>query len=140
MLIVPLLLLAWATICDLRSREIPDAISGLVAVWAIGARITGFIDVPWLHMAAGCLLGLGLGLILFRLGGLGGGDVKMIAALGMAVGPALLLEALFFMALAGVLLALVAALRSQREFAYMPAIAAGFLSMALLTEGALRWP
>ena len=61
----------------------------------------------------------------FYLGGLGGADVKLVAALGAAVGPVSLLCVLFWTALAGGLLALAAKSRGKRDFAYVPAIAAG---------------
>ena len=52
---------------------------------------------------------------LFYLGGLGGGDVKLMAALGAVVGPMALLCDLFWMALAGGLLALVANLAGKES-------------------------
>ena len=76
---------------------------------------------------AGSLLGLGLGAAVFYFGGLGGGDVKLLAAIGAVVGPWTLLSILTWMAVAGGILALVAAARRKRHFAYGPAIAFGVL-------------
>lgn len=70
---------------------------------------------------------------MFRFAKLGGGDVKVIAAVGALLGPVGLLIVLFWMAIAGGILALIAMLRGQRDYAYVPAIAAGYLAY-------LIWP
>jgi prepilin peptidase CpaA len=73
------------------------------------------------------LVGLTVGYLLFRFAELGGGDAKLIAALGLLVGPVGLLIVLFGMAIAGGVLSLVAMARGHRDFAYGPAITAGFV-------------
>jgi prepilin peptidase CpaA len=60
--------------------------------------------------AAGWLVGLLLLLPLFALRGLGGGDVKLMAAFGAWLGPGLVLWAAGYGAIAGGVLAVVAAL------------------------------
>jgi prepilin peptidase CpaA len=49
----------------------------------------------------------------------------LLAAWGAALGTVALLKVLFWMALAGAVLAIVSAARGRRDFAYVPAIAAG---------------
>ena len=93
---------------------------------------------PWLDLIAGALLGLGLSASVFYLGGLGGGDVKLLAAIGAAVGPWALLSILAWMALAGGILALIAAARGKREFAYVPAIAVGVVVETVWPGGLAR--
>ena len=78
-------------------------------------------------VAIGGVVGLTTGYLLFRFAKLGGGDAKLIAALGLLVGPVGLLIVLFGMAIAGGVLSLVAMLRGQRDYAYVPAITAGFI-------------
>ena len=121
-LLVPVV---FALVCDLRTREIPDWIPLLIVAWACLATALGLHKVTWIGLMAGALLGLGLSAAVFYLGGLGGGDVKLLAAIGAAVGPWALLSILAWMALAGGLLALIAAARGKRDFAYVPAIAVG---------------
>lgn len=140
MLAVPLLLLLIATICDLRTRIIPDWISIALLGWGIGAATFGggafgIAGSAWASLGIGLLLGLGLGAILFALGGLGGGDVKLMAGLGAVLGPIALLHVLFWMAMAGAVLAIVAKLRGRSDFAYVPAIAAGLLIYAVRHGG-----
>lgn len=125
--LVPTIVLAIATICDLRTREIPDWLSLALLSWGVTAKLLGWSHIPWLGMLVGGGIGLGLGLLLFVLGGLGGGDGKLIAALGFAIGPLGLMVTLFGMALAGGVLAIVAKLRGQSDYAYVPAILAGWL-------------
>lgn len=107
-------LLLWAAVHDLRTYEIPDWISialaalGLVALFARGAA--------WgeIGLVVGCAAATFAGLaVLFFLGWMGGGDVKLISATMIAVGAGGLLPFAFYMALAGAVLclALIAARR-----------------------------
>ena len=121
-LLVPV---AVALVCDLRTREVPDWIPLVIVAWACLATALGLHKVTWIGLIAGALLGLGLGAAVFYLGWPGGGDVKLLAAIGAAVGPWALLSILAWMALAGGVLALIAAARGKRDFAYVPAIAVG---------------
>lgn len=123
---IPLILLVVATVSDLRKRVVPDWIPLAILAWAAIATFSGLGDVGWHGVVAGALLGFGLGAIVFYLGGLGGGDVKLMAACGACVGPLGLLYLLFWMAVAGGALALIAAARGKQDLAYVPAIAIGF--------------
>ncbi len=114
-----------AAVWDLRTREIPDWIPVAILGWACLATAAGWHQVTWMGGILGALLGLGLAGAVFYLGGLGGGDVKLLAAIGAAVGPAALLSILAWTAAAGAVLALVALARGKRDFPYGPAIAAG---------------
>jgi len=120
-------LLMVATVYDLRIREIPDWISMAIAILAVATASTGWLGIDLVLVAIGGIVGLTMGYLLFRFAKLGGGDAKLIAALGMLVGPVGLFIVLFGTALAGGVLSLVAMLRGQRDYAYVPAITAGFL-------------
>jgi prepilin peptidase CpaA len=89
-------------------------------------------------VAAGGALGLAVGYCLLRWAKFGGGDAKLITALGAVLGPVGLLFALFWMALAGGLLALIAMVRGQRDYAYGPAIALGYLAYLVWPAGLLQ--
>ena len=97
-LIIPLALVLIATICDLRTREIPDWISLVLLAWGLIATALGWHERGWWSTAGGLTLGLTASGIVFALGGMGGGDVKLLAALGAAIGPLALLQTLFWMA------------------------------------------
>lgn len=122
-------LVAAAVVADLRRREIPDGIS--LAVLA-AASLAAWLDPERLPVGAR-LWGLGIafaiGLAAFRFAGFGGGDVKLVAALGAALGVEDVLRLLLYTALAGGALAAAGALRRQREVAYAPAIGVGLLAV-----------
>jgi prepilin peptidase CpaA len=99
-----------ACITDLRSRQIPNLLTFGGALTALVFHTT--------HAGRGGLLisvsGSGLAVILFllpfALGGLGGGDLKLLAALGAWIGPALTIWMALYTGAAGGVLALVVAL------------------------------
>jgi prepilin peptidase CpaA len=124
-----------ATIFDLRTREVPDWIALTILTCSVLATTLGWGEVRWPGLIVGLLLGLACSAAVFYLGGLGGADVKLVAVLGAAVGPVTLLCVLFWTAIAGGLFALAAEYRGKREFAYVPAIAAGLLIQTLWPEG-----
>ena len=80
----------------------------------------------WLVLAGGAV-GLALGFALFHIAKPGGGDAKLIAAMGLLLGPVGIIILLFWTALFGGVLALIAMLRGQRDYACVPAITAGFV-------------
>jgi prepilin peptidase CpaA len=123
-----------ATVCDLRRRLIPDWIAVALVAWAVTATAFGLNAVGWWSLLGGFAVALLLGVVLFALGGLGGGDVKLLAGLGAALGLFAFFGLLFWVAIAGGILALVAACRGQRELAYVPAMALGF-ALFLLARG-----
>lgn len=93
--------LSVATFTDLRSRIIPN---WLVLPFLL-AGITVSIWYGGWHGAGQSLMGLGLGIliygVLFWMGSMGAGDVKLAAAIGAWIGPSQLFFALFATAIAG---------------------------------------
>jgi prepilin peptidase CpaA len=126
---IPLGLTLVAVATDLRRREVPDWVPVSIFVWAIVGRAFGACPLAWGTLFTGGLLGLVASALVYARGGFGGGDVKLIAALGAVLGPWLLVQMLFWMAMAGAVMALVAAARGERSFPYVPAIAAGLCVM-----------
>jgi len=95
--------------CDLRSRRIPNRLTGLAFLTALIANTflnarRGLLD----SLAAGLLAG-GVFAIMFFLGGMGGGDVKLMAAVAAFGGLGRLPLLLLATALAGGGLALAVA-------------------------------
>lgn len=125
---IALAVLFLAVIFDLRSRQIPDALS--VVLLCLGLASTAFhLDrVSWPDLGLGLLLGFGAGTLFFYLGGLGGGDVKLLSALGTVLGWKGELGVLFYMAIVGGVMAVIARFRKETEYAYAPAIALGLLA------------
>jgi prepilin peptidase CpaA len=101
-----------AAISDVISLRIPNYLSiALVALFAAYAVMAlPLADVLW-HMLAGSVV-LGVGIALFAFGLVGGGDIKLLAAVTLFVGWSLLLPLLFVIAMiGGVLAVLIVTLR-----------------------------
>jgi prepilin peptidase CpaA len=104
--VATVLFLAACCVVDVRRREIPNRLSmtaalvGIAANWWLGGAVG----------AIGGLLGLTIAVVVlvppFALGGIGGGDVKMMGAVGALIGPRLVLSALVLGMIAGGVLAI----------------------------------
>ena len=103
-----------ATVIDLRTRRIPNELTAAMTGLGIALAATGVSGLS----VGGSFLGYALGLVLmlpgYRLGATGAGDVKLLAAVGAIVGPALVVTAFFCTALAGGVIAVVVAVRRRR--------------------------
>lgn len=124
---IPFPLLIAATAIDVRRREIPDWVPMALLTWAAGS--IGFDLVPhgWGPACIGLGVGFALGLLLFWRGGFGGGDAKLLAALGAVLAWPAFVSFLVCSAVAGGVLAFVALARGRHDLAYAPAFALGFL-------------
>ena len=112
-----------AIVEDLRTRTIPN--------WLTAAGLAaGVVCAGW-HGAVGAMGGAAAGFAVFLvfhwLGGLGGGDVKLMTAFGALLGAGDALAAAVLAAIVGGLLACAALLRRRKvaSIAYAPAITAG---------------
>ena len=150
-----------AAVIDVRIRRVPNVLNGGIALIGLGLAATGLGRVGiWLALA-GCLVGLSLMLPGYLIGAMGGGDVKLLAAVGTLLGPGATLRAFVASAVAGGLIAIFVAWRRGRftatvagaaalvasggsrideisdtrrdnRFAYAPAIAVGVIVAALV--------
>ena len=85
--VIVLLISAVACVTDLRSRRIPNVLTFGGAVAALLYHgVTGGVE-GLAAAGAGWLAGVALFFLPFALGGMGGGDVKLVAALGAWLGP-----------------------------------------------------
>lgn len=149
-----------AAIIDLRTRRVPNVLTMSVALVGFGLAALGMGRVGIGASIAGCLIGLAVMLPGHLIGATGGGDVKLLAAVGTLLGPGATMRAFVATAIAGGLIAIVVALRRGRvaatlagtsqllvsagsnmgeirasqhdnRFAYAPAIAIGAIVAAL---------
>ena len=91
---------------DLRSARIPNWLtySGLVAALVLRFAVLGWVGLK--SGAVGLLVAGGLFLILFIMGAMGGGDLKLMACVGAWAGSGQVIAILLAAALAGGLLAI----------------------------------
>ena len=103
-----------ACITDLRFRRISNrlVLTGVCFGAALNLLFGGWAALGWSLL--GGLLGLALFLPFFALGGMGAGDVKLLACLGCILGPKDLMAVALVGALVGGLMALVFAAASGR--------------------------
>jgi prepilin peptidase CpaA len=107
-LLTYLILTAFVVACcvvDVRTRRIPNAISGpaVVAGVILNTISYGLPGLGWSLAGVGIMVAILLAP--FALGGLGGGDVKMMAAVGAFLGPRLALYGLLVgMVLGGIVM------------------------------------
>ena len=150
-----------ATVIDLRTRRIPNELTAAMAGIGVGLSAAGASGVPLWASIVGFVIGLALMMPGHVLGATGAGDVKLMAAIGAIVGPAMVVTTFLFTAVAGGVLAVAVAARRRRlsatlagtgrlvagssetrtllhtapaasRFAYGPAIAAGSILAALV--------
>ena len=105
-----------AAAIDIRVRKIPNLLT-------FPAMVAGLlyhsVTNDWhglIFSAEGLVLGIGLFLIPYMMGGMGAGDAKLMGAIGAIVGPKGVLMAALFTAVAGGLYALVVLLFNMQYF------------------------
>ncbi len=105
-----LVIAAIACATDVRTRRIPNSLTLGGAALALAYAL--FSGGPWglLSSLAGWATGLAIFLPIFLLGGLGAGDVKLMACLGAWLGAPLALWTALYAAVAGGVLAIFVAL------------------------------
>jgi prepilin peptidase CpaA len=154
--------LAAAVVTDVRTRRIPNWLTGAIAGAGFGLACGGGTVTP-LQAVLGLLAGLLLMMPGHVIGATGAGDVKLMAAIGSVVGPEMVFRAFLYSAVAGGVFAVIVAVRRGRlaatlqdagrlvtapagaretiesparanRFAYGPAIAAGTLVSLMVTS------
>ena len=118
---------------DLRTHTLPDRLT-------LGALAAFLLLTGWQGHLVAAVLGAAIPSALLLLiallagGGLGGGDVKYLAAIGAALGPLGGFLALLAAALIGVLQGALTRLRGGSSYPFGPALAAGSILAPML------WP
>lgn len=145
---------------DIKTRRVPNPLTLGIAVTGLAFAATRWSGLSVATAALGLAVGIGLMLLPYVFGAMGGGDVKLFAALGTFLGPWPTVQAFLYTLVAGGLLAVWVAMQRRRlretvenaavlvrtaganapaiehsssnnRFAYAPAIAVGTLVAAL---------
>jgi prepilin peptidase CpaA len=115
---------ALAAVIDLRTRRVPNVATASVAAVGVGLSASGVTGHSVLAAVVGLMFALVLMLPGHLFGATGAGDVKLFAALGTLLGPASILKAFLYTAIAGGLLAAAIAMRRRRLAATVQGVAA----------------
>jgi prepilin peptidase CpaA len=125
-----------ATWDDLRRRSISNRINlgGLAAGLVCHTASRGLAGLAW--SAGGAAVGFAVFLAVYCLGGMGAGDLKLMAAFGALLGPSCILIAALLAAPIGAVMAVACLLGNWRVRAipYAPALTLGAW-LALLGKG-----
>lgn len=113
---VLLVLLLVAAMIDLRTFRIPNLITMPFAVGALTYYGVLYHYSGLLFSLAGLGVGLLLLLVPYMLGGLGGGDVKLLGMVGAFLGPKAVVSAFYFIAIIGGLYAVSVLLLHFKSF------------------------
>jgi prepilin peptidase CpaA len=133
--LVAIMIAGIACITDLRSRRISNRLvmTGLALGLFMNLLLGGCAGLGWSLL--GGLLGLAIFFPFFALGGMGAGDVKLLACLGAVLGPKDLLAVALVGAVVGGVLALVIAAVNGRLRSTLQGIAS---LLAFWAAGGLR--
>ncbi|MDD2421239.1 MAG: A24 family peptidase [Heliobacteriaceae bacterium] len=115
-----------SVVTDLRWQKIPNVL--LAPVFVAGMGLQGFLNggTGLIQAAAGCALGLALLIIPFAVGGIGAGDVKLLAVIGLCQGPEFVFHTFLAGAAAGGVMALGVLYRQRRLAAALGRIKSHF--------------
>ncbi len=121
--VVLILVTCTAALLDVRTRRIPNALTGMAALAALAVHVPGGPSAVLLSLAA-MIAAFLVASLAFTAGWFGGGDVKLVAVCcGLAGGPGALALVLYVL-VAGAVLAVVWALARGRLVALLRSTAA----------------
>jgi prepilin peptidase CpaA len=106
---IALLLSLVGCITDLRTRRIPNVLTFGGAAGGLAFHLARGGAGGFLYAAEGWMVGVVVFFLPFALGGMGGGDIKLLAALGAWLGPSQAFWLAMYTGVAGGVLALMVA-------------------------------
>ena len=105
LLFAPLLgLLTWAAVEDLCTRRIRNWLTFSLILTGIFQSSFGSLAIGPAQAGLGLSVGFALTVVLFAMGALGGGDVKLLAGVGAWLGPWVVFEVFCVAAVVGMLI------------------------------------
>lgn len=146
------LIIAWTLISlmvivfvsDVHYMIIPDKVLIVFTLLLVAERF--FLPLtPWWDSLAGAAAGFILLLVIAIIsrGGMGGGDIKLFAVIGLAVGTKLLLIAFFLSTLFGAVFGLagmaIGKIKTGKPMAFGPYIGLGTITAYFFGERILQW-
>lgn len=111
--------LLWAAVEDLRARRIPNWLTFSLVFLGFAQSFGPAGSVTPGDALLGFLVAFGLGLGSYLLGALGGGDVKMLAAVGAWVGPRATIEVMVIVTVVAMVVAIMQMIAQRRTRAVL---------------------
>jgi prepilin peptidase CpaA len=99
---------------DLRTGRVPNRLNAVLALCGVGYAVAGIGHLSVAAALVGLCIGLALMLPGHVFGATGAGDVKLFAAMGALLGPAPIVAAFLYTALAGGVLAAIVGFHRRR--------------------------
>lgn len=136
------LIVAW--FIDKDETYIPDHIHFVI----LGCAVASWFCGPWVSLADRLIGGAGVGLVMLAItlathGGIGGGDIKLMAVSGLMLGWRLMLPAFFFAYILAFLRLLIPLIRGKLkaglEVPMAPYFALSLMVFSLWGNDLLRW-
>jgi prepilin peptidase CpaA len=113
--ILPMLvLIVLAALWDLRSRRIPNWMNGILILSGLAGCFLMHVPVSPSESCLGLVVGFAIPFVLFAMGALGGGDVKLLAGVGAWLGPVGVFKVFVAAALVGMVMVLVQSAKQRR--------------------------
>jgi prepilin peptidase CpaA len=114
-MVAPLMAMLFiAAVLDWRHRRIPNWLTFLMALSGIaGSFLAGHVASPGQAML-GMLVGFAIPFVLFAMGALGGGDVKLLAGTGAWLGPIIVVKIFLAAAVVGMVIVLIQSAKQKR--------------------------
>jgi prepilin peptidase CpaA len=109
-----LVLLAWAAAADLRTRKIRNWLTLSLAWGGIVNSVVSPYAISPAQAGLGMLVGFALPFVLFAMGALGGGDVKLFAGVGAWLGAAGVVQVFVIAAVVGLVIVLAQSIAQRR--------------------------
>lgn len=135
--IVLALMLLFCLLTDLKERKIYNVVILPGLVFGLGFNLAADGWPGLVHSLAGFGLGLAILIIPFALGGMGAGDVKLLAVIGAIKGPVFIFYTALGMALAGGIIALLIMMHKRQLFNLSKRLLSG-IKLLLITGGKVR--
>ncbi|HEX2973940.1 MAG TPA: A24 family peptidase [Tepidisphaeraceae bacterium] len=80
-------ILTWVVVEDVRTRKIRNWVTLVLIVTGMAASVTPYGGITARESLVGLLVGFAPAFFMFAVGGMGGGDVKLMAGVGAWIGP-----------------------------------------------------
>lgn len=135
MTLLDIILLITICIClvtDIREQKIYNKVLLPALVLGVGGNVFLYGFAGFVSSSTGLLLGIGLLIFPYLAGGIGAGDVKLMGVIGVLQGPAFVMMAFLFTAIAGGIISLILMWKNKVLRETFKHLGTAFMSLLLM--------